>query len=298
MSPKVHMPHPVFYEPHRLSLNAHHRRLTHHITGDYLATAVGQHGGLLRLLTRKTLIPIEIDYETNEIARDPATGFAKRNPYPEGGEVIVKVPNKEASGFAGYYKNASATNKKFAADVFEKGDLYYRSGDSLRRDEEGRWFFMDRLGDTFRWKSENVSTAEVAVALGKYPGIVEANVYGVLLPKHDGRAGCAAIYIDPSMRQGFDFGMNGLLGYLRKQLPRYAVPVFLRVIGGVELGAQMHNNKQNKVPLREEGVEHAKIRDGKGGKDDVLMWVMPKGDRYVEFKQEDWGAIAVGKAKL
>lgn len=83
--------------------------------------------------------------------------------------------------------------------------MWYRTGDALRRTKDGRWYFMDRLGDTFRWKGENVSTAEVSEVVGKFPGIVEANVYGVLLPNHDGRAGCAAIYIDPNERDRFDF---------------------------------------------------------------------------------------------
>lgn len=66
--------------------------------------------------------------------------------------------------------------------MFKKGDLYYRSGDALRRTSDGKWFFLDRLGDTYRWKGENCSTAEVAEVLGHFPGIEEANVYGVELP--------------------------------------------------------------------------------------------------------------------
>ena len=153
------------------------------------------------------MVPVLIDPVSGAIARDPKTGFAIREPYEKGGEMIVAVP--ETAAFSGYYKNPEATNKKFERDVFKKGDLYYRSGDALRRTADGRWFFLDRLGDTYRWKGENVSTAEVAEVLGKYPGVVEANVYGVALPMHDGRAGCAAIFIDPNHKSGFDFA--GLL---------------------------------------------------------------------------------------
>lgn len=92
--------------------------------------------------------------------RDPQTGFAIREQYAKGGEIIVQVPDVKA--FAGYHGNPEATSKKFERNVFKKGDLWYRTGDALRRDDDGRWYFLDRLGDTFRWKGENVSTAEVA----------------------------------------------------------------------------------------------------------------------------------------
>merc|ERR1712169_40452 len=122
----------------------------------------------LRTLSRNVYIPVKIDHETGDIWRDPKTGFAQRTSYDEGGEMIVAVPNKEA--FQGHWRSQAATDKKFCTDVFKKGDIYYRSGDALRRDGDGRWYFLDRLGDTFRWKSENVSTAEVALTIGQYPG--------------------------------------------------------------------------------------------------------------------------------
>jgi len=175
--------------------------------GDYLAACVGHQGAISRYMTRNSMVPVLVDQGTGVIVRDPKTGFAIRKPYEIGGEIIVAVPNTAA--FAGYYKNPEATQKKFERNVFKKGDLWYRSGDALKRTADGRWFFMDRLGDTFRWKGENVSTAEVAEVLGKYPGIVEANVYGVSLPSHDGRAGCAAVYLDPDHKKNFDFA--GLL---------------------------------------------------------------------------------------
>lgn len=187
--------------------------------GDYLAGAVGHHGALIRLLTRNTMVPVLIDQDTGAIARDPKTGFAQRQPYDQGGEIIVAV--EDTSAFAGYFKNPDATKKKFERNVFKKGDLWYRSGDALRRTADGRWYFLDRLGDTFRWKGENVSTAEVAEVLGNYPGVVEANVYGVALPSHDGRAGCAAVYIDPNSQVSFDFA--GLLKYVLSPFTRGSI---------------------------------------------------------------------------
>ena len=184
--------------------------LVNYSRGDFLAGSVGYHGAIMRRLTKNMIVPVLIDQASGAIARDPKTGFAYRQPYEKGGEIIVAVPDVKA--FAGYYNNPEATMKKFERDVFKKGDLWYRSGDALRRSAEGKWFFMDRLGDTFRWKGENVSTAEVAEVLGKYPGVVEANVYGVALPSHDGRAGCAAVYIDPNHKRDFDFA--GLLRYV------------------------------------------------------------------------------------
>lgn len=171
--------------------------------GDHLAAAVGHHGFIVRRMTRDTHIPVLIDTVTGDIARDHQTGFAYRQPYETGGEIIVAVPTEAV--FSGYLNNPEATEKKFVRNVFRKGDLYFRTGDALKRDADGRWYFMDRLGDTYRWKGENVSTAEVSEVLGKYPGVVEANVYGVALPNHDGRAGCAAIFIDPAHQKNFDY---------------------------------------------------------------------------------------------
>lgn len=215
--------------------------------GDFQARSVGHHGLIQRMLFKNIYVPVMIDHDTGDIWRDPKTGFAKRMPYEVGGELLVAVPSEKA--FQGYWRSPQATGKKFCKDVFKKGDVYYRTGDALRRSNEGLWYFMDRLGDTYRWKSENVSTAEVAEVLGQYPGVAEANVYGVELPNHDGRAGCAAVHFSDGMKETFDYG--GLLKHARARLPRYAVPVFIRV---VEASTHIHNHKQNKVPLRKEGV--------------------------------------------
>ncbi|KAH6679467.1 hypothetical protein B0J14DRAFT_624532 [Halenospora varia] len=256
--------------------------------GDYLASSVGHHGVILRNRYKNIIAPVMIDQETGAIARDPKTGFARRQPYEVGGEMIVQVPDVRV--FAGYYNNPEATMKKFERDVFKKGDLWYRSGDALRRTKDGRWYFMDRLGDTFRWKGENVSTAEVAEVLGKYPGVVEANVYGVLLPSHDGRAGCAAVYVDPNHIKSFDFA--GLLKHSRIHLPKYAVPLFIRLVKEM---TPIHNNKQNKVPLREEGVDPEKVKSY-----DKILWIDAegKGHTYIDFHRDHWEDLRLGRARL
>ncbi|KAK0630331.1 hypothetical protein B0T17DRAFT_576470 [Bombardia bombarda] len=255
---------------------------------DFTATAVGHHGFLQRWRFHRYYVPVAVDAETGDIARDPKTGFAMRMPYEVGGEMLVQVPFERE--FPGYWNNPEATEGKFVKDVFKKGDCYYRTGDALRRDREGRWFFLDRLGDTFRWKGENVSTAEVSQVLGKFPGILDANVYGVEVPGHDGKAGTAAIYIDPALMTTFDH--QELLRHARSHLPRYAVPMFLR---HVEEPSSTHNNKQNKIPLKREGVHPDKVKSG-----DKIFWIdrHGRGVTYVPFRRQDWDDLHVGKAKL
>merc|ERR1712113_762305 len=90
-----------------------------------------------------------------------------------------------------------ATEKKLLRDVFKKGDKYFRSGDLLRKDEKGYFYFVDRIGDTFRWKGENVSTMEVSEVLSSFPGVVDANVYGAEVPGKDGRACMVALTLEP-----------------------------------------------------------------------------------------------------
>ncbi|TKA64706.1 hypothetical protein B0A55_10096 [Friedmanniomyces simplex] len=259
--------------------------------GPFHVAHVGHHGGLQRWGLRGKIVPVEIDHETGGMWRDPKTGFARRTRYEEGGEIIVQCASEKE--FVGYVNNPSATAARFERDVFRKGDLYYRTGDALRRDHDGRWFFMDRLGDTFRWKSDNVSTAQVAEVLGRFPGVVEANVYGVEVPSHDGRAGCAALYIRPHERENFDW--VGLREHASRGLPKYAVPAFVRLIRSP---APSHNQKQIKGPLRKEGVEHRLVREGEAGKGDVLFWARPGGRGYEVFGEGDWVELVRGRARL
>ncbi|KAK2747139.1 hypothetical protein FQN57_002396 [Myotisia sp. PD_48] len=266
--------------------------LFNHDHGPYRAACVGHHGALMRWRMRNTYIPVHIDPDTGDIWRDPKTGFGKRLPYEVGGEMVVAVPTE--SVFQGYHKNPEATEKKFIRNLFKKGDLYYRSGDALRRTPDGHWHFLDRLGDTFRWKSENVSTAEVSVALGEYPGVQDANVYGVLVPSHEGRAGCAAVMIDPAVRSQFNWA--DFLRHARERLPKYAVPLFIRLVDGL---SHTHNNKQSKVGLRDEGIDPdktgTKVPEGVA---DQFLWVKPGSDTYVPFGRKEFATLGSRDVRL
>jgi acyl-CoA synthetase (AMP-forming)/AMP-acid ligase II len=140
----------------------------------------------------------------------------------------------------------------------------------------------------------NSATAEVSEVIGQFPGVTEANVYGVRLPNHEGRAGCAAIQISPEARQTFDY--TALARFARSKLPRYAVPLFLRV---VENPTHIHNHKQNKVPLRDEGVDPALLgTKAPAGKDDHFLWIAPGEDSYSPYGQKNWNQLSDGSARL
>jgi fatty-acyl-CoA synthase len=196
---------------------------------------------------------VQFDVE-HEMPVRGADGFCIRCKVNEVGEAIGKIisdPTKPAARFEGYARK-SEDERKILRDVFETGDAWFRTGDLMRQDENGFFYFVDRIGDTFRWKGENVSTSEVAEALGRYPGIAEANVYGVLVPGRDGRAGMAAIVAEGVL------DLNALRGHLSHCLPDYARPVFLRIRGEIEVTSTF---KQKKIDLVKQGFDPAATRD-------------------------------------
>jgi fatty-acyl-CoA synthase len=169
----------------------------------------------------------------------------------EVGEAIGRVSLRGAGRFEGYTDTA-ATEQKLLRDVFEPGDAWARTGDLMYTDDQGFWWFVDRIGDTFRWKGENVATAEVAAAIRSSPGVTDACVYGVELPGASGKAGMAAIVARP----GFDVAV--LHAHLFERLPDYARPVVLRI--APEL-AMTETFKQKKQALAAGGWDPARIAD-------------------------------------
>ncbi len=196
---------------------------------------------------------LRFDLEGGEPIRNEL-GFCERCAADEIGEAVGLIPADgaaRAGRFEGY-ADAGATARKVLRDVFRAGDAWYRTGDLMRRDAAGFYYFVDRVGETYRWKGENVSTAEVLTALAGAPGVSEGVVYGVSVPNADGRAGMAALVVDP------EFDLGAFRAHAARHLPVYARPVFVRLLPA--LGAT-GTFKPRKQELMREGFDPARIKD-------------------------------------
>jgi fatty-acyl-CoA synthase len=222
-----------------------------------LFNAEGQPGSIGRipsfLAHRFPATVVKFDIETEMPVRNER-GFCVRCAPNEVGEAIGRIADGRSNlggRFAGY-TNEEDTERKIMRDVFKRGDSWFRTGDLMRRDERGYFYFVDRIGDTFRWKGENVATSEVAEVIGLCPGIMEAIVYGVAIPKRDGRAGMAAVVIDRELN------FVTFREHLVKCLPEYARPLFLRIRDALDINATY---KRMKSDLIREGFDPCATTD-------------------------------------
>lgn len=254
---------------------------------DFSKGAIGRGGSIAQLIAGGTVEFVELDWETEMPWRDPKTGFCKRVPKGQGipGEVLYKLePDNISNSFQGYWNNKDSTEGKIMRNVFVKGDAYFRTGDMMSADDKGCTYFNDRIGDTYRWKGENVSTSEVSESFGAHAAVHEANVYGIELPHHDGRAGCVALVLaeEPSDRL-----MHDLAKHVHAELPRFAVPLFIRLTKQLETTG---TNKHQKHVARTQGVDPEKVSG------DELYWL--KNGKYVKFSKQDWEELNGGRVKL
>ncbi|MGY0571172.1 long-chain-acyl-CoA synthetase [Bradyrhizobium sp. RDM12] len=201
----------------------------------------------------------------------------------EAGEAIGRIGKADEGGgrFEGY-TDAGETEKKILRDVFAKGDAWFRTGDLMRLDDKGFFHFVDRIGDTFRWKGENVATSEVNDAVRDFTGVVDATTYGISIPGADGRAGMSAIVVN----EGFD--VEALAAHLAQRLPVYARPVFIRI--SRELDAT-ETFKQKKGELAREGFDPGAIED-------PMFMLEPKSGAYVTLDSRAFAQIVDGTIRL
>jgi fatty-acyl-CoA synthase len=192
----------------------------------------------------------QFDVETETPVRGP-DGLCREAAVDEPGECLGEIKQDARTAYVGYADKA-ASEKKVLHNAFQAGDAWFRTGDLLRQDAEGYFYFVDRIGDTFRWKGENVSTSEVAGMLAQAPGVKEANVYGVKVGDLDGRAGMAGLVVDNA------FNPKSFGAFIAERLPVYAQPVFLRLLPGIQVTGTF---KYRKMDLVTEGFDPAVVKD-------------------------------------
>jgi fatty-acyl-CoA synthase len=196
---------------------------------------------------------VKYDHDAGAPVRE-ATGYCIPCATDEVGEAIGRLTITEGGGFDRFegYSDAQSSRDKLLHGVFEIGDVWYRTGDLMRRDRQGYFYFVDRVGDTYRWKGENVSTDQIAGVLASFPGITDVAVYGVSIPGHDGRAGMAALAVDEN------FVRASLDAHLQTRLPAYARPLLLRIVPRIDTTGTL---KINKTVLAREAYDLAAVSD-------------------------------------
>jgi acyl-CoA synthetase (AMP-forming)/AMP-acid ligase II len=203
-----------------------------------------------------------------------AQGFMKKVGRGETGLLIMEISEK--TPFAGY-SDKKKTEEKIFRDVFRKGDMWFNTGDLLRNMGFRHAQFADRLGDTFRWKGENVATQEVEKALDTFPGVASSAVYGITLPGSDGKAGMAAIVRDENTPPD----ISTLAAHLRASLPKYAVPLFVRFVPDFEWTA---THKIKKTTLKNQGYDPAQVKND-------LHVLLPENETYVPLTEDIYRSI-------
>ncbi|XP_043474759.1 long-chain fatty acid transport protein 4 [Leptopilina heterotoma] len=224
---------------------------------------------------------LRVNEETGELIRGP-NGFCIPCKPGEPGVFVGKInPNKAVNDFSGY-ADKKASEKKIIRDVFKKGDRVFNSGDILVMDELGYFYFKDRTGDTFRWRGENVSTAEIEAVISNVINLKDAVVYGVEVPGNEGKAGMAAIY-DPDK----SLNLNNLAEGVQKSLPKYARPLFVRVLAQLPMTGTF---KLKKKELQQDGFNVKNLQDP--------IYFLQSSGTYVRLSESLYDDILSEKVRL
>lgn len=227
---------------------------------------------------------VEYDVAADEIVRDE-NGFCKK--VEPGKPGLLLGPITKSTEFVGY-TDREATEKKILRNVFKEGDAFFNTGDLIKQVEAGfalglkHYQFVDRVGDTFRWKGENCSTNEVGEIINSHEDIDVCNVYGVEVPGTDGRAGMAAL----SLRVGASFDSESVSALVQKDLAAYARPVFIRILAEQQLTGTF---KLQKGDLREVAYHPDKVAD------ELYVW-KPGGAGYEKLDDDFYQKIMAAEA--
>jgi fatty-acyl-CoA synthase len=235
------------------------------------------------LAHRFPAILVKFDVEKDEPVRNEQ-GFCIPCAPNEVGEAIgplLRAPSNFGNRFEGYTKTESS-EKKIIRSVFEPGDAWFRTGDLMRKDKRGFFYFVDRTGDTFRWKGENVATSEVSEAICAFPGVKQANVYGVAVPGADGRAGMVALVLDGELH------LAAFRAHLISRLPNYASPLFLRMRNRMEVTGTF---RYTKADLVRQGYDPLATAD-------VIYFNHPGQKAFVRLDKALYDCIQTGQIRL
>ena len=224
---------------------------------------------------------VKYDVEADEPIKD-SNGFMQKVDKGEAGLLLGEI--NEENRFVGYTNN-DATESKVLRDVFEKGDAYFNTGDLIRSVGFGHVQFVDRVGDTFRWKGENVSTTEVEEVITTQEQVKESTVYGVAIPGTEGRAGMVSLISNVDLGS-FDF--KSFVSKMREGLPAYAIPLFLRFQQEFEVTATM---KRIKSRLKQGGFDPREVKD-------PLYVMLPGKTEYTELTENLYTEIVSGKYRF
>ena len=224
---------------------------------------------------------VRYDPDTLEAIRDEKR-FLRKVPVGTPGLMLNKITN--LSPFTGY-TSEKESHKKLIRDAFKKGDAWFNTGDLMREIGMKHVQFVDRLGDTFRWKGENVSTTEVEGIVNQMENVAGSTAYGVSIPGMDGRAGMVSI-IPASMEDDLD--KTRLAEVFRRDLPSYAVPLFIRIKTHFETTATF---KIKKTDLKTEGFDPQKATD-------PLYVLLPGTSAYQPLTRDIYDDIVAGKYKF
>ncbi len=220
------------------------------------------------------------DAATQQLLRDHR-GFLVAAKAHEPGLLLGRI--RARSAFDGY-RDPKASEQKILRDAFRHGDAWFNTGDLLRTDEHRNLFFVDRMGDTFRWKGENVSTYEVEQVLTKWPRAQEANVYGVSVQGTEGRAGMAALVLE----EDGTFDAEAFKALVDDTLPTYARPLFVRLRESLETTGTL---KLRKTLLQEQGFDPAAVSD-------ELYFLHAELDRYVRLTPDLYQDVICGRVRI